>query len=147
MSERYPLRNPRVAWRTYDGEAILVSPDDSRLHALDVTATAIWVSADGVTEVASVTARLAGMFGAESAVVQDDVRQFLDDLAARGLVTFSDAPSPLTDEWYSPGGDAVARGPWRTPSVRSEEIFETTALACGKIGGTGGRCNTRPRAS
>ena len=39
------------------------------------------------------------------------------------------------------------RRKYERPAVVSEEIFETTALACGKITGQGGRCNSNPKLS
>jgi hypothetical protein len=37
--------------------------------------------------------------------------------------------------------------PYEPPRITSEPMFETTALACGKIGGQGGKCTTKPKAS
>jgi len=37
--------------------------------------------------------------------------------------------------------------PYEPPAVTSEQIFETTALACGKVAAVGGKCNSRPKAS
>jgi len=37
--------------------------------------------------------------------------------------------------------------PYSRPACLSEEIFETTALACGKRPGQGGTCNAAPRSS
>ena len=37
--------------------------------------------------------------------------------------------------------------PYEPPAVTSEQIFETTALACGKKTAQGGKRNTRPQAS
>jgi hypothetical protein len=37
--------------------------------------------------------------------------------------------------------------PYSRPACVSEEIFETTALACGKLWGAGGSCNSSPRSS
>ncbi|HMD32464.1 MAG TPA: hypothetical protein VKG84_11180 [Candidatus Acidoferrales bacterium] len=39
------------------------------------------------------------------------------------------------------------RKPYTKPSLASEPIFETLALACGKIPGQGGSCNLSPRSS
>ena len=36
---------------------------------------------------------------------------------------------------------------YEPPEILSEEIFETTALACGKIAGGGAKCNASPKAS
>jgi hypothetical protein len=37
--------------------------------------------------------------------------------------------------------------PYAKPSVISEPIYETLALACGKLPGQGGVCNAAPRRS
>jgi len=50
----------------------------------------------------------------------------------------SSPPKPAT-----PG----ARKPYAKPSVASEPIYETLALACGKLPGQGGVCNAAPRRS
>jgi hypothetical protein len=44
-------------------------------------------------------------------------------------------------------GAQPAKRPYEAPAIVSEQIFETTALACGKRIGQGGKCNTRPKAS
>jgi hypothetical protein len=40
-----------------------------------------------------------------------------------------------------------AKRPYVKPAVVSETIFETTALACGKMLGQGGSCNAVPKLS
>ena len=37
--------------------------------------------------------------------------------------------------------------PYEAPAIVSEQIFETTALACGKRPAQGGKRNVRPKAS
>lgn len=150
MPDGYPLQNPRVAWRVYDGEAVLVCPDDSTLHALNAAGTLIWSSADGATPTAAMLARLCATFDVDRTTAAVDAREFIEALRARGLLTVAPADrSP--DRWTATAGDtapdALLRRPYEPPAVVSEEIFETTALACGKIGGQGGRCNTRPKRS
>jgi hypothetical protein len=39
------------------------------------------------------------------------------------------------------------RKPYTKPTLNSEPIFETLALACGKRAGQGGLCNSAPRRS
>jgi len=34
---------------------------------------------------------------------------------------------------------------YEPPEILSQEVFETTALACKKLGGTGGQCNSFPK--
>jgi hypothetical protein len=37
--------------------------------------------------------------------------------------------------------------PYEAPAIVSEQIFETTALACAKVMGVGSMCMGRPKAS
>ena len=39
------------------------------------------------------------------------------------------------------------RRAYRKPAFKHEKVFETMALGCGKIGGTGGICNAVPKLS
>jgi hypothetical protein len=47
----------------------------------------------------------------------------------------------------NPGHDDEGKKPYAKPSVQSEPIYETLALACGKLPGQGGICNGAPRRS
>ncbi len=56
---RFPERNPKLAWREIDGEAVIISPEDSHVHELNETASLVWSNADGkhsVDEIAGVIA-------------------------------------------------------------------------------------------
>ena len=44
------------------------------------------------------------------------------------------------------GSDGTKK-PYLKPAVQSEPIYETLALACGKLPGQGGVCNAAPRRS
>ena len=43
--------------------------------------------------------------------------------------------------------DAVAKRPYLRPAFRHEQVFETMALACGKISPTQGQCRFNRRNS
>lgn len=49
----------------------------------------------------------------------------------------------------NPTGSGANGGkkPYAKPNVQSEPIYETLALACGKLPGQGGVCNGAPRRS
>jgi hypothetical protein len=49
---------------------------------------------------------------------------------------------PESERTVEPG-----KRPYEAPAIASEQIFETTALACGKRPAQGGKCNARPKAS
>jgi hypothetical protein len=97
MPERYPRQNRRSAWRVYDGRAVIVSPEDSRLHSLNEVGTCIWEAADGRTSVEDIAARLVGAFEVTPERARADADAFLDELARRGLVTMANTPHSEED--------------------------------------------------
>ena len=147
MRERYLARNARAAWRVYEGEAVILSADDSTFHTLNRAGTALWIVTDGVTAWDALVDRVAGALGVAPAHVEPDLRVFAERLEALGLVTASSEslaaePDPLyTLDALGPGG---AYEPAR---VASEPVFETTALACGKKPGGAGKCTASRKLS
>jgi hypothetical protein len=56
----------------------------------------------------------------------------------------------MNDDLKNPDAGPVGTGgkkPYAKPSVTSEPIYETLALACGKLPGDGGVCNAAARRS
>jgi hypothetical protein len=56
----------------------------------------------------------------------------------------------MADDGKNPTVGPTATGdkkPYAKPSVTSEPIYETLALACGKLPGDGGVCNSAARRS
>lgn len=92
MPERCPAQNPRAAWRVYDGEAVIVSPDDSTLHTLNPVGTLIWEAADGRTPIGGIVDRIVGEFEVSRESAHRDALGFIDLLCRRGLLTLSDTP-------------------------------------------------------
>jgi hypothetical protein len=90
--DTYPLQNPRTAWRVYDGQAVIVSPDDSTLHTLNAVGTLVWEVADGRRDVAAIVARVCEAFDVAPERAEDDVRRFVGELLTRGLLTVSTTP-------------------------------------------------------
>lgn len=93
MAERYPLQNPQAAWRVYDGEAVIVSPEDSTLHTLNEVGTLVWEAADGRTPLAAIVARVCARYDVEAGAAERDVDVFVERLAERRLITILDAPA------------------------------------------------------
>jgi len=50
-------------------------------------------------------------------------------------------------ENLKPQEAAVTKKPYVKPAVRSERVFETMALSCGKVSGTQQNCNRNRKAS
>jgi hypothetical protein len=94
VPDGYPVQNPRAAWRVYEGEVVIVSPEDSTLHTLNPVGTLIWEAADGRTELASIVGRVCEVFDVDRATAARDTTAFVDQLCRRGLLTVLDAPPP-----------------------------------------------------
>ena len=72
MPDRYPEQNPRAAWRVYEGEAVIVSPEDSMLHTLNAVGTFIWEAADGRTTLGTIVDRVVDAVDTRSIVLLHD---------------------------------------------------------------------------
>jgi hypothetical protein len=91
MPELYPRQDPRMAWRVYDGEAVVLSPEDSTLNTLNAVATLIWESADGTTAVSAIVGRICEEFDVDPERAERDTLAFIATLRDRGLLTVSEA--------------------------------------------------------
>jgi hypothetical protein len=92
VAERYPLQNPQAAWRVYDGEAVIVSPEDSTLHTLNEVGTLVWEAADGRTPVTAIVARVCARYDVDTRAAERDVEAFVERLREQRLITILDAP-------------------------------------------------------
>lgn len=54
--------------------------------------------------------------------------------------------SPESSE-DTPRTPATTRKPYEKPSFRFEQVFVTSALSCGKVGGSSSSCNQSPKVS
>ena len=101
MADHYLAQNPRAAWRVYDGEAVIISPEDSTLHTLNAVGTVIWEAADGKTQLSAVVARICDEFEVELEVAAGDTQAFVEDLCRRGLLVLSEAPHEALQEEFN----------------------------------------------
>lgn len=92
MNECYLARNPRTAWRIYDGEAVILLSEDSTLNSLNAVGTLIWETADGVTSLDTIVARICDEFDVEPAQARADAAAFVDKLCRRGLLSMTASP-------------------------------------------------------
>jgi hypothetical protein len=90
MADRYLTQNPKTAWRVYDGEAVVLCPDDSTLNTLNAVGTLVWEAADGKTPVSAIVARISEEFDVEQERAERDVGAFIEKLCQRGLLVVSD---------------------------------------------------------
>ncbi len=81
-----PQRNPKLAWREIDGEAVIISPADSHVHELNETASLIWKNADGKHTVEEIAAAVAADYDVSVAVARRDVQDMIIALSEKGLL-------------------------------------------------------------
>jgi hypothetical protein len=92
MSGGLLQHSSRVAWVGEADRVVLLHLD--RLEELPVvlsgSGAAIWHAVDGARDIEEVTGTVAEAFDVQPETVEADVRAFLEDLAARGLITSED---------------------------------------------------------
>jgi hypothetical protein len=82
-----PLRpHPSLAWQEIDGEGVVMDLARGRVLGLNPVGAFIWSRLADHDEEA-VARALAGRFEVDLETARGDVRAFLDDLRAEGLVT------------------------------------------------------------
>ncbi len=81
-----PRRNDALPWREVGGRVVVLSADGSLLTRFNATGSAFWRLADGSRTLGEIAREVAGEFEVEEAVVLEDLRRFLADLRAAGLL-------------------------------------------------------------
>lgn len=81
--------DPRVAWQTVAGEAVVVDLSAGRTLGLNESGTFVWSRVDR-TDDEEIAREMASAFGVETDRALSDVRDFLHGMEARKLVS----PSP-----------------------------------------------------
>jgi hypothetical protein len=85
-------KDKRTASRILAGEAIVLTPMNSKIYNLNETGSRIWAWLDGGPTVGELTARMQSEFKVDEGRAQADIIAFLEELAARGMVTLGESP-------------------------------------------------------
>ena len=72
-----PCQAPHLEEYEVEDEITLFDPHQNQVHILNPTAAVVWRLSDGTQEVAEIASQLAGLYGLEPAVVEEDVRDIL----------------------------------------------------------------------
>ncbi len=89
----YPIPEPSVVGKTMEnGEAVLILPGKGQIKVLNEVAARIWQLVDGTRSVAQIAMAIAEEFQVGEQQAGQDVWEFLNALAARGLIQMSDDP-------------------------------------------------------
>src|SRR5438876_9019442 len=92
-----PVRHPDLAWRSSDGEVVILSPaghnpqapseqQDGAEHDLNEVGSRIWELCDGAHSVEEIAHALVGEFDIDEETAQRDAAEFVQGLLAQKLL-------------------------------------------------------------
>ena len=79
--------NPLLAWREIDGSVVIISPEHSMVHELNLTASFIWKKVDGKRTAGEIAEQLAAEFDVTRESALADVHELAESLAAHQLLS------------------------------------------------------------
>jgi coenzyme PQQ synthesis protein D (PqqD) len=83
--KRRPRPSPRLAWQMIDGEAVILDVASARTLGLNPAGALIWTLLPDHDEL-EIAAALARRFAVDVEAALGDLREFVGDLRARGLL-------------------------------------------------------------
>jgi PqqD family protein of HPr-rel-A system len=86
--------HPDVLARVLDGEAVLLDLGSGSYFGLNDVGTRAWELLATPHDLAELTRRLHAEYDVEPAVLEADLRRWLQELSARGLISRLDADAP-----------------------------------------------------
>lgn len=92
LDEYVNKNNEKTAYRTIDGEAVVVNLKDSTFHTLNPVATFIWEQADGRIKAKEMIEKICQEFEVDWGTAEKDCLEFLGELISKGLVVLSRTP-------------------------------------------------------
>lgn len=81
-----PARNPKVAARVINGEAMILTPHDSVLHTLNPVATRIWELLPTHRTLSELVATLVAEYDVAPDEVEHDVQELVQALVERQIL-------------------------------------------------------------
>jgi len=95
MWGKYPRQNPDTPARSIEGEAIVITPDDSKMHNLNPTATFVWDRADGNRKLEIIFQEMLAEYDVEEANLREDILLFIHEAHDKGMLDLCEKPNPL----------------------------------------------------
>jgi hypothetical protein len=92
LDEYVNKNNEKTAYRTIDGEAVVVNLKESVFHTLNPVATFIWEQADGRIKTRQIIERICEEFEVDRDMAEKDCLEFLGELVGKSLVVLSPDP-------------------------------------------------------
>lgn len=91
LLNKIPKRNPDLAWRIIDNEAIIIpldeqTPECEKINFLNETATRIWELIDGKNSIKDIIARILDEYEITQEQAEKEVVSFIKKLEEKNLV-------------------------------------------------------------
>jgi hypothetical protein len=84
-------KDKQTASRIIAGEAIVLTPMDSKIHSLNETGSRIWELLADEPTVGEIVAQIHSEFKVSEEQAQADVMAFIEELTAKGIVTVGES--------------------------------------------------------
>jgi hypothetical protein len=84
-------KDKKTASRILAGEAIVLTPMNSKIYNLNETGSRIWAWLDDRPTVGELAARMQSEFKVDEEQAQADIIAFLEELVARGMVALGES--------------------------------------------------------
>lgn len=91
--ERYPALEPRAAMRKIEGEAAVITPQDSTLHTFNGVGTRILELADGTRSMRQIVEVIVAEYEVEPEIAESDARAFVSELVQKQVLVLKDRPA------------------------------------------------------
>lgn len=88
--ENVPIQNPAVVGRIVSDEAVIVLPTKGQVKVLNEVGARIWSLIDGTRTVKEIVSIINTEFAVSEEEAKNDTRVFLEQLAEREIITFSE---------------------------------------------------------
>ncbi len=86
MDNNKPLRKQDLIWREIDGEIVIISTDNKKIHMLNDVGSKIWMLIDGSQDINTITSIIAEEFGETEDVVRKDIIEHMKTLKELNLL-------------------------------------------------------------
>lgn len=90
LTEKYPTKNPKTAWRIIEGETLIVNPLDRMIHHLNPVGARSWELSDGKKRVKEIVSQIYQEFEVDYETAKRDILEFLQELVAKEIMTLEE---------------------------------------------------------
>lgn len=119
------VRSAQVMSEVLDGEAVIIDLGSGRYHAASGAGATVWQAVSAGSSMEGILAEVARLHTAVPQDAADQIRRFIDQAVAAGLVVEENgeqAPPSIA------GTPAAATTPWSTPVLESHNDLEDLLL-------------------